>query len=311
MSVLVGLGEAMGELRETTSGMLNVDFSGDVFNTLVYAAALGGPGWAAQFVSAVGDDTISQRFCERSISLGVLPRVTTMQGGSLGLYMISTDRVGERSFRYWRSQSPARRCVANLSEDQRSAIRRGTHVLVSGITLAILDDDQRAQLADLMAALRVSGAQIVFDPNFRPVLWESVEAARYWVSRFYELSTIALPGMDDERAMFGLNDPEQVLSRKDLADTPTVVVKAGPRGAFARVDGLLSQAEFVAPKIPVDTTAAGDGFNAAWLVGIESGLRPDAALRFASNVAAAIAAHSGAIAPAAALPTLHQFEDTP
>jgi 2-dehydro-3-deoxygluconokinase len=301
---LIGLGEAMGELRPLSATHCATSVAGDVFNTLAYVRALDAGGWDVGFLSAVGTDPFSARLRERCAELQIAPHLACAEEAALGLYMISTDATGERSFSYWRASAPARRLVELMPEAGRTAVLAADIVLLSGITLAILDEPQREALATLVAAARGRGARLAFDPNYRPRLWDSTERARAWTRRFYALSDIALPGLEDERGLFGTRSAAEVLERDELQDAGEVVIKAGRAGVLARVGSARLHADFVAPPRVVDTTAAGDAFNAGWLVARRAGLEPARCAEFAARTAAAVAGHAGAIVPFEVLPAL-------
>lgn len=304
MPAITGFGEAMGELRSAGDGLYALAFAGDVFNTLAYVQALGGTAWQTNFVSAVGDDALSQQLLARCDALGIGHTVSVCNGGTLGLYLIETDAEGERQFRYWRAASPARRFVGLMTghEDPAPDI-----LFLSGITLAILDDPQRETLAKHLAASRDRGARVAFDPNYRAALWRDATAAAHWTSRFYRLSDIALPGLEDERELFGTVSAQAVLERPELADATEVVVKAGRDGVLGRIGDQHFNAPFIAPAMTVDTTAAGDAFNAGWLVARAAGMRASACAGFAARTAAAVASHPGAIIPPEHLPSLTEY----
>jgi 2-dehydro-3-deoxygluconokinase len=308
---LCAIGEAMGELRPVAGAQFALSIAGDVFNTLAYLRGLGGPAWYLALVSGVGTDPVSEKLHTRCAELGIRLLAGTAADTPLGLYMIGTDSRGERSFTYWRSASPARQLVNMLQEEARSMLLGSELVLLSGISLAILDDAQRERLVALLQACRDAGARIVFDPNYRARLWKSPAEARHWVERLYRLADVVLPGLEDELALFGRQSPEEVLGQPALAGAREVVIKAGRAGVVARVDGRFVAAPFVPAQRTVDTTAAGDSFNAAWLVARRAGLDPERAARFAASTAAAVVAHAGAIVPFDALPPLFAHQEVP
>lgn len=308
---LCAIGEAMGELRPVADGHFALSIAGDVFNTLAYLRALGGPIWKLAFVSGVGTDPVSEKLRGRCEELGIRLLAGTAPGMPLGLYMVNTDSGGERRFTYWRSASPARQLVDMLGDEARSALLQADLVFLSGISLAILDDAQRETLVSLLRECRDAGARVVFDPNYRAGLWRTLEEARRWVERLYRLADVVLPGLEDEQALFGRHSPGEVLGQAALAGAREVVVKAGRAGAVARVDGVQTSAPFVPARCTVDTTAAGDSFNAAWLVARQAGVDPTTAARFAASTAAAVVGHAGAIVPFGVLPSLQAHQEIP
>ena len=293
---LVGIGECMVELSDDGGGRYRQGFAGDVFNSCYYHAALA-PTAATTFVSALGDDPFSAMLTERCETLGIRLECARLAGATLGLYLIGVDAAGERRFTYWRSAAPARRLIAALTPGQRATIESAQLLLVSGITLAILDTAQRETLLGLLDAVRRRGGRVVFDPNYRPALWENVDAARHWIDACYRLSDVALPGLDDERALFGATDLNEVLARETIARIPEVVVKAGAEGAVGRLhDDNFRVVATPATRV-VDTTAAGDAFNGAYLAARGQGVAAAAAAAHAGRVAAAVIAQRGAIVP--------------
>jgi 2-dehydro-3-deoxygluconokinase len=54
---------------------------------------------------------------------------------------------------------------------------------LSGITLAILSDADRARLVNADGAHKAAGRSVAFDGNYRPRLWSDPEEARHWIGR--------------------------------------------------------------------------------------------------------------------------------
>lgn len=91
------------------------------------------------------------------------------------------------------------------------------------------------------------------------------------------LVDLILPNEQELKHVTRENDLDQALAA--LARTvPAVVVKVGARGAVALVDGV-HYAEPGYPVTPVDTTGAGDNFNAGFLYGRLRGLPMQESLR--------------------------------
>ena len=111
-------------------------------------------------------------------------------------------------------------------------------------------------------------------------------------------SALALPTLDDEQALHGDRDAEATRQRIAALGVEEVVVKLGADGAL--VDGELVPAE---PGVDViDTTGAGDAFDAGYLHARVAGLAPAAAAAEGARLAATVLRHRGAIVPAEEMP---------
>jgi 2-dehydro-3-deoxygluconokinase len=286
----VCIGECMVELAPAGDGLLKQGFAGDTFNTAWYLKRLQ-PDWAVDYLSAVGADAISDAMLAFMAKAGIgTARVQRRGDRTVGLYLISlTD--GERSFSYWRGQSAARTLA-----DEPAALKQGLEgaglAMFSGITLAILSPERRAVL---LAALRASGARIAFDPNMRPRLWSGPGEMAAAVFEAAGVADTVLPSFDEEAALQGDAGPEATLARYRSMGPGTVVVKNGGGRIWAwdRDEGLVSFDP--APVTPVDTTAAGDSFNAGFLAARAGGAGLREAVAAGSALAGRVILHPGAL----------------
>lgn len=291
------LGECMVELFQLVENVYHQNFAGDVFNTAVYLKRSIGAGAEVQFFSAIGTDLISDKLLravqDEKIGTDLLLRSKTARPG---LYMINTDCFGERSFVYWRDSSAAKQVLQCMQAQQRQPeVLQADWFYFSGISLAILSAEDRQQLFDLIGQLKARGCRIGFDPNYRPALWPQPEQAVAAFSRAYQLSDLALPGLDDHRVLFGDADQQAVLSRLQQYGVTEIVVKNGKDGVLALVDGEQFHCPAVQVKKVVDTTAAGDSFNGAYLAARLQGKPAQQACQYAASLAAFVVEHTGAI----------------
>ncbi|TCL10276.1 2-keto-3-deoxygluconate kinase [Shimia isoporae] len=263
---LLCIGECMVEMAPTQNGLFKMGYAGDTFNTAWYAARLADENTEVAFLSAVGDDAASEGLVEFARSSGIIPEMQIFPDASVGLYLIKTED-GERSFSYWRSAAAARRLAETLTELPISG--PGDTVFFSGITVAILQDSGREHLLDAVAKARASGATVAFDPNLRPRLWEDAATMRHWVSESARHADILLPSHEDEASWFEDASTNATATRYLNLGCRTVIVKDGPgKVLIAHSNG---QTEQVTPQSVtkiVDTTAAGDAFNAAVLTSL-------------------------------------------
>lgn len=296
MKRIASIGECMVELSPRPGGLFGFGFGGDTLNTAVYLARLG---QSVDYLTALGDDPISDRMLVAWAAEGVgTAAVRRMTGRLPGLYLIETDDKGERRFHYWRDRAPARELFAGEPPD----LSPYDLIYLSGISLAIYGETGRAPLFDALDTVRARGARIAFDTNYRPRLWPDVEAARGAMEAMLARTDIALPGLDDACAIWGAGDAAQHLARLRGLGPGEVVLKQGPRAALiATPDGAFAVPAESVPTV-VDSTAAGDSFNAGYLAARLAGAAPVEAARRAHRLAAAVLGHPGAIIPREAMP---------
>ena len=297
---LICIGEAMLELSLDNAGNASTRFAGDTLNTAVYLQRLCGDFAKISYCTVVGDDALSERmvnFIESEhIDVSSIDRISD---STIGLYAITTDLEGERSFTYWRSESAAKSLFQTDGKTDFGILRQYEVVYLSAITLAILAAPVRLELLEYLTALRNKQAiTLAFDSNYRPALWESQSIARSTIESFWKITDIALPSIDDEQALFDEQDEKSVLSRFKSYGITQGVLKRGAVGPIGLCSDAitLSKNELTAVH-PVDTTAAGDSFNAGYLSAILKGSTQREALLAGHECAARVITHHGAIVP--------------
>ena len=278
-----------------------LSFGGDTLNTAIYLARLG---IDADYVSALGDDDMSAWMLSQWRAEGVgCNLVSRVENSVPGLYMIQIDDQGERSFLYWRSNSPATKMFDNASEaealfDHLSAYQ---HIYLSGITLAIYTEAARHRLFDFLKQYRAAGGNVIFDGNYRPRLWASPEVARDAYETMYRLADLVLPTDEDEALLFGVEEPEQVVSRLQSFGASEVILKMGAKGCLIGSESGMETVPAEAVKV-VDSTAAGDSFNAGFMAAKFQQHDLKSACGNANRLASVVIQHRGAIIPRAAMP---------
>ena len=298
-SKIVVVGEPMVEFAPNASSAFELGFGGDVYSVSVYLKRLlDQPTHPdVQLMTAIGSDAFSEKFIADLASHKVdTSLVYQHPQKNIGLYLIHTDNSGERSFSYWRSDSAAKQVMAMAAEQPRIDDVPHT-VFVSGITLAIFSPEAREQLFAWLKELKGKGASIVFDPNYRPRLWESQEVAQAAMTQAFSLSDIALPGIEDLEDLYGLATPAAATEYLQSLGVKEIVIKNGPDGVDLNVEGESSFVSITPIKDVVDTTAAGDSFNAGYLSSRMKGLSASESAQRASKVAGVVIQHAGAIVP--------------
>ena len=223
--------------------------------------------------------------------------IARLPGRLPGIYAINLDERGERTFSYWRSESAARSMLGPAGLDLE-ALHGFDVVLMSGISLAILPPEARARLIDQCARLKAMGRTVAFDSNYRPRLWDGEDSARAAFDAMWEASTIALPSRDDEAKLHPGEDVAGLFARLAGKGVREVALKDGPSGPHLWEDGRALPRDAYAPaERVVDTTAAGDGFNAGYLAARLRGEGVAGAAQAGHALASRIIGVRGAIMP--------------
>lgn len=292
------LGEVMVEVARTgaSGNDARIGVAGDTFNTGVYLSRALGPGRVV-YVTALGTDRQSDRILDALHAEGLDTRhVARLSGQMPGLYLIDTDASGERSFSYWRSASAARQMFSAESGLTPDFLTDFDTLYLSGISIAILDPLARDRLAEGLSRFRARGGRVAFDSNYRPVLWPDIATARDQMARFISLTDIAFPAQDDEAALFGGSGVEAILGRYERAGIRKGALKCGAEGAIA-LDGSRMHHPASTNVTVVDTTAAGDSFNAGFLAALDRDEDTAACLAAAATLAERAISVRGAILP--------------
>lgn len=306
MSVhILAIGEVMLELAPAGEAngkkLLALGYAGDTYNTAVYLARLG---VRTAYFSRLGDDPYSAEVLDLMAKEGLdTSSVETVPGRTPGLYLIANQSSGERSFSFWRGQSPAREMFATpastaLLEERLLQVR---YAYLSGVTLGILADEARASLLRILANFRARGGRVVFDNNYRPQLWRDRDHARGAMAGALAVADIALLTDDDEARLWGSGEAADILHRCRSAGVAEVVVKRGPAPVVVAAqpgsEGYGERCEVEVPPVPqvVDTTAAGDSFNAGYLAARFAGGGVVPAAAYGSRCAGVVIQHRGAI----------------
>ncbi|WP_421747011.1 sugar kinase [Cognatishimia sp.] len=292
------VGEVMIEMIATSETDAKLGVAGDTFNTAVYLnRALRDTDVSVAYVTALGTDSYSDRIMNALSGHALDTSYVERRDGIMpGLYAIETDDEGERSFSYWRSAAAARTLFSMPCDVTLDRLNDFDMVLLSGISMAILPQSIRESILDWADEFCANGGTLVYDSNHRPRLWESVEVARTVNSSMWTRADIALPSVDDEMALYDDPTPEAVLDRLTKLGVARGALKRGSEGPMDLASGE-TPTDLPSVSKVIDTTAAGDSFNAGFLGAIAKGETDLDAAAAGHRLAAMVICHPGAILP--------------
>lgn len=247
----------------------------------ITAAGCARLGLDTSLLTALGDDVFGvitrQRLEERGVTLLLQPSGDV----PTGLSVILTPPGDDRAILTLPGTIPALR-PEDVTDAHLSAAR---HVHVASL---YLQPRLAAGLAGVFARARALGVGTSLDTNWDPTeKWESITDILAYTDVF-------LPNANELRAVTGSTDVDRAAASL-VATGTTVVMKNGAAGARAWWPG----GECSAPGRPVDvvdTTGAGDSFNAGFLAGRLAGLAIPEAIGWAATAGSLSTRASGGTA---------------
>lgn len=291
------VGEVLIELTRGADGRFALSCGGDTFNTAIYLARAG---IDVVFATAIGDDSYSESALALAAAEGIGTNLMLRVAGRLpGLCLVENGPKGERNVRYWRDGAPVRE-LFELSDWMRvaEALLAAKLIYFSGITLSLLSTTGLGRFLAVLEVARQQGAKVAFDGNFRPRGWNGdLPRTRTVFIETLKRVDIALPAFDDEAVLWGDPSPEATVARLQAFGIGEIAVKNGPNSALVASAGAQEYVPVPEVVVPVDSTAAGDGFNAGYLAARLAGAEPAQAASVAHRLAGHVIRHSGALAP--------------
>lgn len=294
---VVAVGEVIIELARGADGRYALSCGGDTFNTAVYLARAG---IDVALATALGDDPYSDRILALAAAENVARDLILRRPGRLpGLCLIDADPSQVHIGHYWRDTAPAREL---FDFPEWASIANGLlaarMIYFSGITLSLYSNVGLGRFLATVETARSNGAKIVFDGNFRARGWTADRArTRAVFLEALKRVDIALPSFEDEAMVWGDRSPEATIDRLQAFGIEEIVVKNGPNGAVLASSERREHVPVPEVIVPVDPTAAGDGFNAGYLAARLAGQQPIEAAFAAHRLAGEVIRHRGAIMP--------------
>ncbi|MDP5189646.1 sugar kinase [Rheinheimera baltica] len=297
MTKIFFLGECMVELRELDDAMMGQSFAGDVYNSAVYMKRCF-PKISVSMITAIGRDRLSEKMLSRFKSEELDTQFVFRHPSKVpGMYFIETDSAGERRFTYWRNDSAAKKIIPFLNDDVVTQLTSADMFFFSGIPLAIIDEDSRDAFWQKLERLKLAGVKLVFDPNYRAQLWASKEEAIEQFNRAFQISDIALPGIEDLNVLYGITSAPEAIDFFQQYQLAELVVKDGPNSVVTLTGTERLSHQIIPVTNVVDTTSAGDAFNGVYLGARLSGRTVFDAVQLGAKAAGTVIQHPGAIAP--------------
>jgi len=262
-------------------------------SSAITACGLAGLGLDVRMVSVVGDDDIGVFCIERLREKGVdVEHVAVLQGVKTGVTLSLSTSRDRALLTYMGAISMLRpQYVPERMFEEAAHIHSGSY---------FLQENMRAHWYDLFAKAKARGITTSFDAGWDP----SERWFKDDISKLLAVTDYFVPSEDEIMNIFGGTSLYETLDAVP-AHAGRIAVKCGARGAVSKAPGKERISVPPFPVSPVDTTGAGDSFNAGYIYANLAGLDEREALRFACACGALATTRVGG---ASSVPSLRDVE---
>ena len=258
------IGEAMIEISNIKNSLYNQSFAGDTLNFCNY---LDKKKLNAFFLSAIGKSEINQSLLDN----------------------------GEKQFFYWRDESAAKHYFNNIDfVNLYKELKNFDYIYFSGITLSIIHTSKLNNFIKLLKLLKRKKIKIVFDFNIRPSRWNKKNLNIFLdsVLKFVDICFLSGEDMNYWKNKNDIKSYEQIVRKYKLKHS---IFRKNAKFTYV----FLNKTRYVFKnkllKRVVDTSGAGDGFNAAYLSNFIVNNDPLLAIKAGSSLGSKIVMKKGAI----------------
>lgn len=266
-------------LNSDTRSQISTHGGGAGANTASWLATLE---IESHFFGCIGEDAAGIVFLDELRKLGVHSHVSKKAEFSTGTVVVLVEGNGNRTM--FPDSGANSRLDASLLPDPKDFAA----VLISGYSL--FNTANSAEVIKMVMQIKSLGIPIFFDPASVGTMKDFGKSAAFELLKLFDLICL------NEEEAFYLTDSNdrRVALAGLLAEVPTVAIKLGKDGAIASTrDGNALTLPAAAVEV-VDTTGAGDAFNAgflaSWSRSEDLGSALQSAIKCASSCVAIIGA---------------------
>ena len=290
---ICAIGECMMELTNAKHALYSQSIAGDTLNFTSY---LDKKIFNTSYFTAVGTSDVSKRVIsflqKQKIKTNLVSRISSHE---IGLYLIENSKVGEKIFYYWRDNSAAKFFFNNQNIKQcQNQLKKFQYVYFSGITLSLFDNNNFYKFLSLIEFLKKKQIKIIFDFNIRIKRWSKKKLFSYFSKTLPFVDILFSSGED----LNFLKGNASLRTFKNLIQKYNIEHAIYRNNARLNYSFYKDESYFIKNKIKnkvVDTSGAGDGYNATYISKFIKFNDPQKALHAASEIGAKIVMKKGAI----------------
>ncbi len=293
---LCSIGECMIELSEAKNKSFVQSFAGDTLNFCNY---LNKNLFKPYFFTSIGNSVLNKELLNFLKDKGIsIKLVNLSKKFETGLYLIINKKNGEKQFFYWRDQSAAKNYFNKLNFDKvYKDLQKFNFIYFSGITLSIINYSRLLDFLKIVEKLKIKNIKVIFDFNIRISRWNISELTQT-LNKTLDLVDICFASGEDLKYWKKKSSFEFFIKILKKHNIQHGIYRKSAEYNYAYLRGTKYKHKNKLIKNVVDTSGAGDGYNASYLSNFMKNEDPKKALQEASKIGEKIIMKKGAIVDA-------------
>ncbi len=226
------------------------------------AAVLSKLGCQTAFVGKVGKDAFGQSCIDALKEVGVSTKyMPVSEEFPTTLAFVTLDDSGNREFSFYRKHT----ADVNLSLTDIEPLAELRPRFFHFGSVSLTAEPSRTAVLEAVKEAKEKGSIISYDPNLRLPLWDSAQSAKQAILETIGLADVLKISEEEAEFLFGTSDCQKAARViEETYEIPFIIITRGPKGCFARVNGM-EFTSYAYDLKTVDTTGAGDSFLAGVL----------------------------------------------
>ncbi len=261
---ICSIGECMIEITNTYNNNFQQSFAGDTLNFCSY---LNKKNFNVDYLSSVGKSEINKDFFNLLKSKKISKKLIHIHPhNETGLYLIKNDNNGEKNFYYWRDNSAAKNYLNELNYKKLEIILKKYHyIYFSGITLSIISKNKQKDFCNLIKKLKEYNVKIIFDLNIRIKRWPNKKHLNASINLFLPFIDILFSTGEDIKNWKN-NDNLSFFNKLIKSNKINhAIFRKNASLNYAILNDQIYKITNKVHKMIVDSSGAGDGYNAAYI----------------------------------------------
>jgi len=244
-------------------------------SSAIFASTCSSLGIKTKFIGRLGFDFISEFLVKEIEKIGVISGIKRVEVEEAGITISLTFKDMKRAMITFRGSNE------NLSKkDFELEEIEGKILHIGGFNLL---DSLRKDVYEIFSDARKKGMRTSLDPNWDPKGWTKQRLVD--LIKILKITDFFFPDYEEGKAITKVEDPEKIVEKLLYLGAKIVALKCGKDGCYVGSKNEIFHAKGFKVKT-VQTTGAGDAFDAGFIKAFLSGLSLKECARFANAAGA-------------------------